>query len=102
MRVDVELGYPSCRGAYVRYSPDAVNWSTWLPLSRSADEAADEAAEEPPRQRYSGVVEVSFRQREEYEWLVSHPSIQSRVSAGDERAAVEHVVARDPAFFWLS
>ncbi len=81
---------------FVRYGPDAKNWSSWQALER---QPADTTKGEARGIVFRGEVGVPYRESEAYHSLVSAYSALDVPWPSDEEAAVKWIVAKDPAFF---
>jgi hypothetical protein len=82
---------------YVRYSPDAMNWSTWQALGQ--DKPQSNTAIQDPGRDFIGTVRVPYSEREEYQKLLQEYAELDVPWRSDEDAAVRWILASYPNFF---
>ncbi len=79
---------------YVRYSPDAVHWSTWQQVEAVKPESVENA-----KQIFKGSISIPHKEQEEYRAKVREYSRLDVPWGSDEEAAVKWILGGDPGFF---
>lgn len=82
---------------YVRYSPDAMYWSTWQVLQ--PDDSQTSTSIQNPGRHFSGTLRVPYSEREEYQILLQKYADLDVPWRSDEDAAVRWILQSDPDFF---
>jgi len=82
---------------YVRYSPDAMHWSTWQVLQ--PDDSQTGAPIQNPGRHFNGTLRVPYSGREEYQILLQKYAELDVPWRSDEDATVRWILQSDPDFF---